>query len=44
MKGEIKKYGFIFNQEGTVRNKRYATVIVDDRKLADFIVYAPTLY
>jgi hypothetical protein len=46
MKGEIKKYGFIFNQEGTVRNKRYAdalnpvTVIVDDRKLADFIVYA----
>jgi hypothetical protein len=46
MKAEIKKYGFIFNQEGTVRNERYAdalnpaTVTVDGRKLADFIVYA----
>jgi hypothetical protein len=46
MKGEIKKYGFIFKQEGTARSERYsnalnpATVTVDDRKLQDFIVYA----
>lgn len=46
MKGEIKKYGFIFKQEGTSRSERHsnalnpATVTIDSREMQDFIVYA----